>query len=492
MNILFVYSLNDVVSVNKPLRAPEQMQFGISYISALLKRAGHNTNLIVLSRLFKEKNKETVERIISKFAPILICFSAVATEYAFIAGIAKYIKDKYPQIFLLIGGPHASLNPQEILEDFFDAVCIGEGEYPVFELAESLSAGRPLSGIKNIWRKTSIGIERNPLRPYLEPLDALPFPDRELWQPWIADTSGRRCAVLLGRGCPYVCSYCCNHAFQKLAPGNYVRLRTPENIISELNSLALNYPALEEVYFEIETITNCHLWALELCKLLKRFNALQCRPISFGVNIRITPQFLRDADGLFSAFQESNFRFINIGLESGSERVRSQILRRYYRNDDINTVVKKARAYGLQVCFYNLIGIPGETIEDFHKTIEFNRQCQPDWHFLSIFYPYPGTDLYKQCLDYGFNLHSDSVCVSLERRSAPFDWPGFSSRQIEREFIWFDYNVYKGYRPIHKIMARVALSVLTKNLYFNWFYRFLCGHKFVRYLVHKLKPATGV
>lgn len=69
---------------------------------------------------------------------------------------------------------------------------------------------------------------------------------------------------------------------------------------------------------------------------------------------------------------------VKIGLESGSERIRREILKRNYSNKDIIDAVSLARKYGLKVFFYNLMGIPGETLNDFKETIGINRICLPD------------------------------------------------------------------------------------------------------------------
>ena len=138
MNVVFIFSLNQVLSSDKPLFSLDQIQFGISYISALLKKNGHKTSLIVLSKLFGGKNFLTIDSHIKKHKPKVICFTAVATEYEFIASVATYIKSKYPKIFLVIGGPHVTLSPDLAIKDNFNAVCISEGEYPTFELVSQL------------------------------------------------------------------------------------------------------------------------------------------------------------------------------------------------------------------------------------------------------------------------------------------------------------------------------------------------------------------
>lgn len=456
MNVLFVHSEEDAFSPEKPLEIQERVQFGISYISAFLKAHGHRTALVVLCR----ETPHLLEEHIRSFRPGLVCFPAVYTEYLFLSRVAARIKRKYPEVFLLLGGPHASLNPDRCLEESsFDAVCVGEGEFPTLELAERLEEGRFPSGIPNLYIKRPDGsVERNAPRPFLEDLDSLPFPDREMWTPWVANPSSRP-SVLVGRGCPFSCTYCCNHALRKAAPGRYVRVRSPENIVRELEALKEKDPSFAEAYLEVETLGAKKEWALELCAELRRLNSRLQAPIAFGANLRVTPN--ADYEDLFAAFAESNFRFVNIGLESGSERIRRDVLKRIYSNSDIIRTVETARKYGLQVGMYNLIGLPGETPRDFRETVRVNRLCQPDWFLLSVFFPYPGTELYERCRRMGL-LERDPD-PTLERRKPALDLPGFSRWQVGWRRTLFPLLVYRGHRPLSECLWLVAMAEIYSH-----------------------------
>jgi radical SAM superfamily enzyme YgiQ (UPF0313 family) len=478
MNVLFVYSIEDIQSPIKPLRTLEQIQFGISYISSFLKQHGHRIRLIVLSEILGKRNENIINTYFKKFYPGLICFTAVASEYRFIASIAKYIKCHYQDIYLLMGGPHASLNPEEIILDDFDALCIGEGENPTLELVSQLEKNILPSGIPNFWIKHGAKIQKNPVRQFLQELNDLPFPDREIWLEWIEEKEVSKCCVLLGRGCPFQCTYCCNHAFNKLAAGPYVRYRSPDNIVQEIKEIATRFPQMKEVYLEVETITINKNWAIELCFKLKLFNSTLNHPLSFGTNVRVTPNV--NLENLFAAFKSANFRFINIGLESGSERIRREILRRNYSNQDLVNNVKLAKKHGLKVCLYNMVGLPGETMADFMETVRINRFCLPEWHLTSIFYPYPGTDLYSLCKTQ--ELLTEAVDTKRERKKAVLDLPGFSKNQIQKSYIWFDYYVYKGTKPNYKILARVFVTWLKSKYYLNLFYRILTHLAFIKNL----------
>lgn len=462
MKVLFVHSEQDAYSPDKPVENLERMQFGISYISAMLKREGHETSLVVLSR---DTGALALEHVRS-FEPALVCFTSVYSEFAFLAREAARIKRECPQVFLIAGGTHVTLDPDSCLDTAFDAVCVGEGEYPVLELVGQLEEGRSPTGIPNLYIRRPDGIEKNPPRPFIEDLDSLPFPDREMWKPWLAWPKSRP-SVLVGRGCPFQCTYCCNHALRLQADGKYVRVRSPENIAAELRTLKEEWPEMGSVYLEVETMGFKVDWALELCRELERLNTEFETPIAFGSNLRVTPNC--DYDELFAAFKRSNFDLVNIGLESGSERVRRDVLKRNYSNDDIIRAVATARKHGLMVGLYNLIGIPGETRADFWETVRVNRACRPDWYLLSVFFPYPGTELYETCRDIG--LLDSLPDHDLERRRPVFDLPGFSKRQLNRRFRWSAVLIYGGYKPIATLLWLVAMNWIFSNRTLLKYYR---------------------
>ncbi|MBU0468332.1 MAG: glycosyltransferase, partial [Candidatus Omnitrophica bacterium] len=487
MKILFIFSLTDVQSLLKPLQSLDQIQLGVSYISSYLKQHGHKTELLVLSKMFEKSNSVLIDDHIKKFSPKVICFTAVATEYPFISKVAKYIKQKYPDRYLVVGGVHASLNPDEVLEDVFDAVCVGEGEQPVLELVTALENGKRPTKIPNLWIKKDLFIEKNQTRAFIENLDVLPFPDRDMWLKWIEEQSGSTFSVLLGRGCPYQCSYCCNHAIRKLAPGKYVRFRSPKNIVSEIRGIVQEYPKTKTIALEIETIGANRQWATALCAKLEEFNSLRCEPISFEVNLRVTKS--ADLEWLFIALKKSNFKSVTVGIESGSERVRRDILKRDYSNRDIINCVKLARKYGIAIIFQNMIGLPGETLEDFIQTIELNRECLPNWIYLSIFFPYPGTDIHSLCKSKGYV--TGKIDTEMERFKATINYPDFSKKDIQRNFIWFYFNIYRGHKPFIRLLLQVLVLTLKSNLFMNYIYRGITRLELVKGIKNRYKLSLG-
>jgi len=461
MKILFIFSLEDTQSVSKPLRSWTSIQFGISYISSVLKGEGHHTQLVVLgSNNNWVNNIKILNKFMEEFSPNFICFTAVASQYPFIKQIASKIKSQWPDKYLVIGGVHATLNPTEVISGPFDVVNIGEGEYPLLELCRQKEANAIPRGIANLWIKSPDGeIEKNPSRPFLQDIDNLPFPDREMWAPWIKEQMGEELSLLLGRGCPYGCTYCCNHALKKVASGKYVRFRSPENIIKEVAFLHSTFPSHSQIYFEVESIALNKDWLIELCRQLEEFNSSINNFISYGCNFRISPQSIDEK--IFFALKKANFLRINIGLESGSERIRKEILKRDYSNKDFLDVTVMARKVGLKISVFNMIGLPGETYDDYLETVSLNRQCQPENHYTGIFFPYPGTKLYEICIKEGFI--KGNIIQRFERKQPSIDYPLFSKRQIKKAYIWFNYRVYRGYRPLWWLIIKTIMNKLRSN-----------------------------
>ena len=102
-------------------------------------------------------------------------------------------------------------------------------------MASQLKDDKWPTGIPNLWIRDpdTKEIEKNSTAPFNEELDTIPHVDRTLWEFWTANPH-EEASVLVGRGCPYKCTYCSNHAMEELAEGKYVCYRSPEDMILEI------------------------------------------------------------------------------------------------------------------------------------------------------------------------------------------------------------------------------------------------------------------
>lgn len=485
MNIVCVYSVEDYYTKKKPLRVMSEMPFGISMIATVLKNKGHQVELLVVCGA--TPLAKTLESLIKRFKPKLFCLTAVTTQFPVICKIADIVKKIDPSLFIVVGGAHVSLNPDSAIQEVsIDAICVGEGEHAIIELANHLGMGSFPSKIQNMWIKntTSLAIEKNSQRPFLENLDDLPFIDRKMWEQWVAHLEYGP-TVLVGRGCPFKCEYCSNHALAKLTNGKYVRFRSPENIIGEIRHILEIMPQVDSVAFEVETLGASVSFVLEFCGKLESFNKTLQVPLQFSTNFALTDKLVNDEDKMkvvFTALQKANFNTLNIGLESGSEQLRKDVLRRpNYSNKNIIQFSKMAKEYGININMFVLMGFPHETRDKFKETIKVVRSCQPQTVYLSIFYPYPGTELYNIAIkEY---LVKEGNVTKNERRKANLNLPGFSKYQIKREYLLFFWHVYRDYWPLKKILIRSFSEFISQYPkiapFFRILYYFLINKKVI-------------
>ncbi len=475
MEVGCFYSVSGTPSkLAKPFLTAEPIPFGISYIATVLSNAGHSV------RMFVGDSVTTPEAMIGTYLhdakPRVFCFTAVSTQYPIVRTFARYIKSIDPGILIAIGGSHTTLMPEDVIkDDCFDVICVGEGETAMLTLAGRVEAGEPWGEIANLWiRDPETGeVIKTPPQSFNVQLDELPHIDRKMWDSWITFPD-RNVPVLVGRGCPFRCTYCSNHKLQAIAPGKYVRFRSPENVIAEVESLRALYPDMRTVYLEIETITSNMRYAMTFFEALRDYNRKfdKGEKIKFGINCTVTTALISKTDR-FQAFakllKDANVIFANVGLESGSQRVRDEVLRRpKYSNDSFKEFVRVMKENGLDVNVFVLMGVPGETLEDFKETVAVCRTTQPTSIYLSIFYPYPGTDLHDVAMAHRMvpdGLRDNPIVA--ERTRVYIELKDFPKWRVQFEYFFFWFRVYGGHRPFMQVAARTVVGILQS---FPWLY----------------------
>ena len=350
---------------------------------------------------------------------------------------------------------------------------VGEGENSVIELAVKIERGSQglnligssdsIYNTPNIWflDQASGNIIKNETGKFREDLDSLPLINRQIWDQWI-DSPSDYPAILLGRGCPFKCTYCSNHAMAKLSEGTYVRFRSREHIVSELEYINQEYPDVSRVYLEVETFGANRKASYAIFDALADYNSTLDTPIEFGVNMALTSNYMVNPERrveLFEKARNANIKIINIGLESGSERMRKLLIRPRYTNDELIEFCRGANKYNIKVIFFVLLGLPGETLEDYMETVRVARAAQPHDCYTSIFFPYLGTDLATTAIEMGL-IDKDNLSPRSERANTQISLPGFSRRRIRFEYIIFCWRVYRGYWSNAKVAANVVRSFL--------------------------------
>lgn len=433
---------------------------GIGYLSAFLKKNGHQTSLI---NIYKKIDREAFIAKLKEENPDIIGFSSVTPQIRNVITMAKWIKDEGIKSFILCGGIHATLDPQSVINiEGIDAACCGEGEYPLLELCAAIQSGRDYSEIDNLWVKKDGVIKRNQNRPLIEDLDILPFPDREIFdRNDFSEERQSQLQLVASRGCPYNCSYCSNHAIKSVYPNKnkYVRFRSADNVIKEELELKAKYPQIKHYAFEDDILYLNKEWYREFSEKHRKYVGLQ-----FHSNIHPA---LINKDSLYY-LKYAGCTKIQIGLESGNENIRKNILNRFMSNAEFVKSVNLAREMGFQIFTFNLIGIPDEKPSDILDTIKLNAMIEQDSTQVSILYPFPKTDIYNYAKSRNY-ISKDRVVDSIID-DTKLEFPSLNRVQIlvyRRYFVFFVRlyrKIYKSsfrLKKLEKMADRLLSSIVT-------------------------------
>lgn len=191
---------------------------------------------------------------------------------------------------------------------------------------------------------------------------------------------------MTSRGCPFNCTYCFNHAYKEIygvANRQYVRRRSVENVIAELVHLRKTQ-RIRSVYFLDDTFILDKAYTLALMEAYRREIGL---PFYCLVRADLVD------DDICRALKEAGCAYVALGVESGSERLRRQVLNRYMSNRQILEAARLIKRHRLKLITINMLCLPTETLDDMLATVDLNLRLRPDGLFTHTFYPYPGTAL---------------------------------------------------------------------------------------------------
>jgi len=459
----------NVLFINPNVTGLTYLNFGIAYLSAMLKSAGHRTGLVDLTFGLKEG------KIISQtknFDPDIICISFKSTEYPAALQISKVLK-KGIEAPVFCGGVHPTVAPDEVISSgCFDGICIGEGERALLELVTKIEKGENYHNTPNFWFEDGNKVIKNDVMPLIAELDSLPHPDREIfdYEKYLKARDGQA-DFIFSRGCPFNCTYCINRYLQKLyrGKGAYTRFHSIAYVIDEITSVMENYE-MTTLKFEDDTFNADHKRLKEFCETYQKEIGLP-----FECNLRAD----RCSGEMFRHLKRAGCEKVNIGVEAGNENIRKNILKRNMSDEQIINAFRLAKKEGVHAMSFNIVGLPYETKEDIQKTIELNKKIDADSIQASIFVPFQGTELYKLCEEKGWLDKEKSTTSYYTGTTAKY--PHISQKELLQIRRRFPYECYKD-------KSRVKASLLLLREYVTPFY-LKYGDKmpiFVKKMIYKV------
>lgn len=336
----------------------------LEVVSAVLKENGHKVSLVFDPSLFDDANYFTLpklhkvfnerKRLINKVVsekPGLIGFSVLTDTFRWCISMAQDIKKRI-DVPIVFGGIYPTAVPEYVIsQDCVDMVVVGEGEYPMLELVNSIENGQIDHSIKNIWFKKDGNIIKNPLRPLID-IETLPMFDKELFENEVE--MSRMYMTLATKGCLFNCSYCSQNFLNNFNQGLDLRRRSVDNVMRELVLMKKKYN-YKEVGFYDSIFTANKKWFLELMDGYKREINVTFRAISH-------PLCIDEEIGV--ALKEAGCFRVQLGIQTFNERIRREFLLRKETNEKVLRCFEILDKVGLAYSCDHMFGLPEETEED--------------------------------------------------------------------------------------------------------------------------------
>jgi anaerobic magnesium-protoporphyrin IX monomethyl ester cyclase len=379
--VTLVYPFFQPAKDNSIFRFPP---LGLGYVAAALKKSGFQVDLVDCTFLTK---KEALEKARGSKPNILGFYSMFSIKKTSME-LARSLRNDCD--LLVVGGPLPTLDPTDYL-DLFDVAVIGEGEETMVELSEKASNNEPYAAVKGIAYKRDGEVKFSEPRGFVENLDELPFPSRELFDNDAYKGYYRRRSsysispMITSRGCPFSCDFCSRPVF-----GQSFRTRSATNIVDEVETIVnLSY---DRVWFADDCFTLNRTSLMEACNELvkRRLNVgWECLSRVDTMDREIAQQMKRA--GCVRVF---------FGIESGSNSI-LRIMRKQITVEQARRAVYDAKAAGLQVGAFFIIGYPGENDNSVLDTVRFASGLPLDYISFTLPYPIPGTALFERVKDNG-------------------------------------------------------------------------------------------
>lgn len=373
MHIAFYY-----ITTHKVLR-PIIYNEGIAVLSALARKAGASSSLQRIDLTDLQTNSWRVEPEADIHA---VSFPSQQASVA--QRVIRKISQSKTKGLIVVGGVHATVCREDVIAmEAVDLVVSGEGETCFQWLLDH--PGGPLSSL----RLPNCHVRGRAVEPLVKTdyvdINALPLPDRSIFEkPLLRE----RPEFIFSRGCPFSCAYCINE-FINNRFGFKLRRKSPEYALAELeDAFSLLDIAKDTVLtFHDDVFLLDEQWLEEFAQgYMSRFNnPFRCNTIASAVS-RSKVQLLK----------QMNCQEVWIGLESGDEQYRRQVLRKNVSDKVLLDAFAMVREAGLMGVSFNLFGCPGESLEHVRRTYELNKRCAVGGATTAIFYPFPGTQLHAR------------------------------------------------------------------------------------------------
>ena len=432
---------------------------GVTYLATYInERTGHSAT--IWDYTYKRKYwQDYVAHKYEEEKPDAIAITFTTLYEGYVRDTIDLIRTRLSKdIPIIVGGIHPSLKPRETIQmEGVDFVIMGEGEETLAELLNAIEGGNDFKDIAGLVYKTKAGeVVRNRLRPWIEDINALPFPNYDLWddiekyfyflgQLWLIGT----------RGCPYNCTNCEELPLRKTIPGRRYRVRDPKNYAEEIQ---YHYDKYKDIGFRMAhpfdpVFPLNREWTKSFCEEYERVGLSSKLP--FSIFSRGDTFYLNSPSGGFDEerlkwLSDAGCKEIRVGIEAGTERMRNDIHKKNVTDAQLKETFKYFKKYNLLTIGYNMLGGPTETKKELISTFKMNAELDPNKPIFFIYqeltHDLEGMGLFMQDETTSAlmprNKKNTMMRKSQDRATIQFGEPLKSENYSKRWIVMFQYFCY--------------------------------------------------
>ncbi|MBI4062706.1 MAG: B12-binding domain-containing radical SAM protein [Elusimicrobia bacterium] len=375
--------------------SPMYEALGIHALAGVVKAAGHECDLLIES-----EERDFIGQIEDAKADLL-AFSFMTRQQEWAINKINKIR-RGLDVPILIGGTHPTMYPETLSHCNADYLCVGEGEQPVVDLLNRMAIKGRTDNIPNIHIKSPDGgIIKNEIRPLMDDWDNVAMPDRTIyWRyPFLQELPLKR--FITSFGCAYKCSFCYINNYREIydGKGKFFRRKSIPRVIAEMKATREKYP-LRRIHYVDDIFSLSKTW-------VEKFLPIYWKEIGipWSANIWIAHMSRK----MVELFKENGCVGLTFGVESGNEKTRRGLIDKDLADDLYLKNCGYLKEYKIPFHTGNIIGLPGEGLEEAFQTARFNNTIGVTSARSALFWPFPGTKLTEYAMDHGMLTSDYSV-----------------------------------------------------------------------------------
>ncbi len=351
---------------------------GMMAISSYVKKNGHQTSILI-------NETESLEEKINEFNPNVVGMTVLSKDHSWAIDTSKEIKEINPDLPVILGGPHPTYYSKILENPHVNSICIGEGEIAMNEVLNSIDYGKNWQAVPSIWSKVGNQILKNELGKRLS-AEEIPKVDRDLYKNAKGIRDLNELQIMTSRGCPFSCFFCINYGEKNLYGKTGLRIKSPMRVIEEIED-GRERNDIKTITFQDDIFGVNKRWLNEFSEL---YNAKVNLPFYSLLRCEIVKT------DLVKTLKDMGCFEVGIGVESGNEKIRNEILGKRLETKSIKNAVKILKENNLPFHTFNMFGLPGENLKEAEETLNLNIEINPDIAYTQMFHPYPGTKFFTR------------------------------------------------------------------------------------------------